>query len=1179
MPDAVEVASPAQNGAHKKEHGKKEKKTEKTDNENVGADGKRGTKDVGRFVDLPGAEVGKVIVRFPPEASGFLHVGHAKAALLNQYYRDAFQGTLIMRFDDTNPEKEKEDFEKIVLEDLQMLEVKYDKLTYTSDSFDKLLVYCEQMIKDGNAYVDDTEPEKMKQEREERKESKCRNNSVEKNLQLWNEMKQGSEIGQKCCVRAKMDMNSDNGCMRDATIYRCKPQHHPRTGNKYKCYPTYDFACPIVDSIEGVTHALRTTEYLDRDEQYFWILDKLNLRKPHIYSYSRLNLMYTVLSKRKLRWFVESGLVDGWDDPRFPTVRGILRHGMTVEGLKNFIAAQGSSRSVVMMDWDKLWAFNKKVIDPIAPRYVSVLKDDHVIVTVNGAKEETAQIAKHPKNAEVGQKTVYYSNRILIDRADAETIKEGEIVTFVNWGNLKISKITRNASGMIESVEADLDLDNKDYKKTTKLTWLPQNDKLVPTICMQYDYLISKGNLGKDEDFQKFINTDNKKEIVMLGDPELQTIKKGDIIQLQRRGFYVCDSPAAGNKPVVLIFVPDGKETAATGAEANGVPETQSREKPKSKQPKQEKKTAESDGKDSGKAGEKKKGKDKEAKDDGDVAKGDSGQKKEKKEKGGAGKEGKPSGDKKKDDKGAPGDKGKGAGDGGDKDKGGEGKKTRLGLEVKKEEDLGQWYSQVITKAEMIEYYDISGCYILRPWSYSIWEQIQKWFDTEIKKLGVENCYFPMFVSQNALEKEKSHIADFSPEVAWVTRSGDTDLSEPIAIRPTSETVMYPTFAKWVQSYRDLPIKINQWCNVVRWEFKHAQPFLRTREFLWQEGHTAFTNPEEAMQEVYKILDLYANVYEDLLAVPVIKGRKTEKEKFPGGDVTTTIEAYIDANGRAIQAATSHHLGQNFSKMFEIVFEDPETGNQKFAYQNSWGLTTRSIGVMAMVHGDNMGLVLPPRVAAIQVIVVPCGISVNLKEEEKKALMDKCTAYKERLVASGIRASTDLRDNYSAGWKFNHWELKGVPVRMEVGPKDMAKGHFIAVRRDNGEKVTIIEADAETALKTLLDNIHNNLFERARKVRDERLGIVENWKEFCDKLDQKMILMAPFCGEPECEDVIKKDSARDHVVEAGAPAMGAKSLCIPFKQPKDIKADDKVPCILPQCKRFAKYYTLFGRSY
>uniref|UniRef100_A0A183E3Z8 proline--tRNA ligase n=1 Tax=Gongylonema pulchrum TaxID=637853 RepID=A0A183E3Z8_9BILA len=372
-----------------------------------------------------------------------------------------------------------------------------------------------------------------------------------------------------------------------------------------------------------------------------------------------------------------------------------------------------------------------------------------------------------------------------------------------------------------------------------------------------------------------------------------------------------------------------------------------------------------------------------------------------------------------------------------------------LKLKGQYKEEFGEEYTpaaadaikdrKVITKADLIEYYDVSGCYVLRPWSFGIWEIIKNFFDREIKKLGVRNCYFPMFVSQNALEKEKKHIADFAPEVAWVTRAGSSELSEPIAIRPTSETVMYPSYAKWVQSHRDLPIRLNQWCNVVRWEFKHPTPFLRTREFLWQEGHTAFQTAAEAEEEVFTILDLYAKVYTDLLAIPVTKGRKSEKEKFAGGDFTTTVEAFVPVNGRGIQGATSHHLGQNFSKMFNISFEDPETGKRSFAWQNSWGMTTRTIGAMIMIHGDDSGLVLPPRVAPLQVIVIPVGITAQMDEETKKKIIVKAEEIAKNLKNSNIRAESDLRDNYSPGWKFNHWELKGVPIRLEIGPMDLAK--------------------------------------------------------------------------------------------------------------------------------------------
>ncbi|XP_037952887.1 bifunctional glutamate/proline--tRNA ligase-like [Teleopsis dalmanni] len=504
-------------------------------------------------------------------------------------------------------------------------------------------------------------------------------------------------------------------------------------------------------------------------------------------------------------------------------------------------------------------------------------------------------------------------------------------------------------------------------------------------------------------------------------------------------------------------------------------------------------------------------------------------------------------------------------------------KQTRLGLEATKEDNLPEWYTQVITKGELIEYYDVSGCYILRHWSFAIWKYIRSWFDGEITKMGVKECYFPMFVSKAALEKEKTHIADFAPEVAWVTKSGESDLAEPIAVRPTSETVMYPAYAKWVQSYRDLPIRLNQWNNVVRWEFKHPQPFLRTREFLWQEGHSAFANKSEAEKEVLDILELYAQVYTNLMAIPVVKGRKTEKEKFAGGDYTTTVEAFISASGRAIQGATSHHLGQNFSKMFEIVFEDPETQQKEFAWQNSWGITTRTIGVMIMVHSDNQGLVLPPHIACIQAIIVPCGITVNTKEDEREQLMQSCKNLERQLSAKGIRCEGDYRDNYSPGWKFNHWELKGVPIRIEVGPKDMKANQIVAVRRDSGEKLILALDDVDSKIQQLLETIHDSMLAKAQSDLVQHTKITKNWSDFCMFLDQKNILLSPFCGETSCEDKIKADSARDQEAEPGAPAMGAKSLCIPFDQPAAITVADK--CIHPSCTNKPKFYTLFGRSY
>ncbi|KAL4705613.1 hypothetical protein ACJJTC_012860, partial [Scirpophaga incertulas] len=526
-----------------------------------------GRQQEGKFVELPHAEMGKVVVRFPPEASGYLHIGHAKAALLNQYYQQAFQGKLIMRFDDTNPAKENAEFEKVILEDVEMLEIKPDMFTHTSQYFDLMLQYCEKFIKEGKAFVDDTPAEQMKAEREQKVDSKNKSNSVVKNLELWEEMKRGTVVGTQCCVRAKIDMQSANGCLRDPTIYRCKPEPHPRTGTQYNVYPTYDFACPIVDAIEGVTHVLRTMEYHDRDPQFYWFIEALGLRKPYIWEYSRLSMTNTVLSKRKLTWFVDQGLVDGWDDPRMPTVRGVLRRGMTVEGLRQFIQAQGSSRSVVFMEWDKIWAINKKVIDPIAPRYTA-LEMNPVPVELKGVTaDSTLSVPLHPKNPDVGTKNIWVSKRLLIDQVDAQTLKEGENTTFINYGNVMIDKIHKSADGTVLSIDATPNLSNKDYKKTLKLTWLADTEqgRPVETYCVYFDHIISKPLLGKDEDFKQYIGHQTRWEVAMLGEPELRRVPRGAIVQLQRRGYFRADvayappSPHSGRaRPLVLLHVPDG---------------------------------------------------------------------------------------------------------------------------------------------------------------------------------------------------------------------------------------------------------------------------------------------------------------------------------------------------------------------------------------------------------------------------------------------------------------------------------------------------------------------------------------------------------------------------------------------------------------------------------------------
>lgn len=486
---------------------------------------------------------------------------------------------------------------------------------------------------------------------------------------------------------------------------------------------------------------------------------------------------------------------------------------------------------------------------------------------------------------------------------------------------------------------------------------------------------------------------------------------------------------------------------------------------------------------------------------------------------------------------------------------------------MKKDEDFGEWYSQVVVESEMISYYDVSGCYILRPWSFSIWDEIKGWLDSQIKALGVQNAYFPLFITEDVLMTEKEHVEGFAPEVAWVTKSGSSDLERPIAIRPTSETVMYPYYAQWIRSHRDLPLRLNQWTNVVRWEFKHPTPFIRSREFLWQEGHTAFATKEEADEEVYQVLDLYRRVYEELLAVPVIKGIKSSKEKFAGALYTTTVEAFIPHTGRGIQGATSHCLGQNFSKMFKIEYEtDTPEKTRANPWQNSWGMTTRTIGVMIMTHGDNKGVVLPPRVSQVQAVVVPIPNS-KLSPEEVSAMLAKAKEIEEGLKAVGVRVTVDARDNYTPGWKYNYWELRGVPLRIELGPKDMGAGTVMLARRDTGAKQSTPWDELPTHVSALLEQIQKDMLSAAKGRFDACLEKVNTWEEFMAALGRKHMALAPWADEEEIEEDVKKRSA-------SKDAMGAKTLCIPLDQPE---LPPGTVCFASG--KPAKNWALWGRSY
>ena len=494
---------------------------------------------------------------------------------------------------------------------------------------------------------------------------------------------------------------------------------------------------------------------------------------------------------------------------------------------------------------------------------------------------------------------------------------------------------------------------------------------------------------------------------------------------------------------------------------------------------------------------------------------------------------------------------------------------SSLGIQNKKEENFSDWYSECITKSEMIDYYDISGCYILRPWSYEIWEKIQDYLNTLIKNIGVKNYNFPLFVSQKALFKEKEHVEGFSPEVAWVTKSGKGEIDPPIAIRPTSETIMYPLFAKWIRSHRDLPFLANQWTNIVRWEFKNPTPFIRTREFLWQEGHTVHATFEEAEQMVYKILEFYRMVYEDLCACPVIPGIKTENEKFPGGAFTTSIEGFLP-NGKGVQCATSHHLGQNFSKMFEIVFLDKEKKKQ-LAWQTSWGLTTRTIGVLVMMHGDNKGLVLPPKVAPTQVVIVPIKTSKDNAEE----IIGKGNEIYEQLKKENIRVIFDDSEMHTPGWKYAQWELKGVPIRIEYGKKDLSKGQVTFFCRDTLEKFTVKFEDIINKIKETLDTIQKRMFEKQVERVKNSTTHAKDFNSFLEGLNKGNLVYTPWCKDSDCEDKVKEKVKEIAEKSQEQDTVGTcKTLNMPLKQEK-LNEDDK--CFF--CGKKAQTWAIWGRSY
>ena len=442
-----------------------------------------------------------------------------------------------------------------------------------------------------------------------------------------------------------------------------------------------------------------------------------------------------------------------------------------------------------------------------------------------------------------------------------------------------------------------------------------------------------------------------------------------------------------------------------------------------------------------------------------------------------------------------------------------------VGVTVKKNENFSEWYTEVILKSGLADYAPIKGCMIIREDAIAMWEKIQEILNKKIRATGHKNVYFPMFIPEGFLKKEAEHFAGFTPEVAWVTQGGDSPLEERLAVRPTSETIMYATFSKWIRSWRDLPLKINQWCNIVRWETKATKLFLRTREFLWQEGHTAHATKEEADAEVMYALKEYQDIMENYLAIPVIVGVKSESEKFAGADYTTALEAMMP-DGKALQMGTSHNLGQHFAHVFDIKFIG-EDEKEHMVWQTSWGITTRTIGALVMIHGDDKGLVLPPKIAPVQVVIVP----IPFKGAEPGAISAKCKEIADMLTQRGLSVIFDDRGEYTPGWKFNQYELKGIPLRIEIGPRDLKQQQVVMVRRDTKEKSFVKEVDVAAQVDKLLEEIQHNLYAKARINLEQQISTVKDYEEFkkvvCDKGG---FIKASWCGSADCEAKIKDET-------------------------------------------------------
>ena len=465
-------------------------------------------------------------------------------------------------------------------------------------------------------------------------------------------------------------------------------------------------------------------------------------------------------------------------------------------------------------------------------------------------------------------------------------------------------------------------------------------------------------------------------------------------------------------------------------------------------------------------------------------------------------------------------------------------------------EDFAQWYTDVVKKAELIDYSNVKGCMVIKPAGYAIWENIQRQLDDRFKAVGVENVYMPMFIPESLLEKEKDHVEGFAPEVAWVTYGGLNPLPERMCVRPTSETLFCDFYKNDIQSYRDLPKVYNQWCSVVRWE-KETRPFLRSREFLWQEGHTAHATAEEAQARTEQMLNVYADFCEEVLAIPVIKGRKTEKEKFAGAEATYTIEALMH-DGKALQSGTSHNFGDGFAKAFGIQFTDKDN-KLKYVHQPSWGVSTRIIGALIMVHGDDSGLVIPPRIAPVQTMIIPIA-------QHKEGVLDKANELVDTLKAAGYKVKIDDSDK-APGWKFSGQEILGIPTRIEIGPKDIENNQAVIVRRDTREKIVVSLDELTTKLAEVLETMQNDMFERAKAFLDSHINEATTMDEMNEKFNENLgFIKAMWCGDEACEDEIK------------AQTGGATSRCIP-------EEEEHLSDVCVCCGKPAKHMVYWGKAY